>query len=149
MRTYTYWIGGSEGGRDHKIDFSVAKKRAKLLCESQKKTVFVCFEKRGADIPEPLTAYRFHKGKVKAFLEDKEGLRVAFAKVVAIAKKGGAPRKNESGSSTVSFSVSIDEKNLFEHYTKKFADGNKSEMFRRMFSAWEKMMEQVIGTQKS
>ena len=62
--------------------------------------------------------------------------------------KGGRPPREESGTcKPLGFSLSQSEREEFLFYASKFAEGNKSELFRRMFKVWKQNMVSVVGDQ--
>lgn len=117
---------------------------AKKLAVQKKRAVFVCRESGQGS--KPLIGYTSDKGK--AVKLKKEDLPELFEMASRVAARGGRPRATDDGSSSISVSVPREEKAKFDHYAERFAEGNRSEMFRRMFTAWEKMMVQVVGEQE-
>jgi len=73
--------------------------------------------------------------------------KLKFKKSVEKKKRGDAPKKSKEGTTAVSISMTMEDKRDFEMYADKFAKGNKAEMFRRMFKAWEKTVVQIFGEQ--
>lgn len=63
---------------------------------------------------------------------------------------GGRPSRVEGQQcKPIGVSVTRDERDEFEFYAEKFANGNKSELFRRMFQVWKQNMITVVGDQYS
>ena len=134
-KTLELWIDGKCVDRFSK-PINEAIKHAREKAHETSKKVFIVFGdvvKHGFDAAG---------GKYQLKTAQNE-----FKKIVEKRKRGGAPKKSERGAITVSFSMAKEDNERFEMYCDKFADGNKSEMFRRILKAWENMMVQVVGEQ--
>lgn len=65
-----------------------------------------------------------------------------------VKNKGGRPPKEEGGTcKPLGVSLSKSEREEFLFYAERFAAGNKSELFRRMFKVWKDNMISVVGDQ--
>ncbi len=142
MKTYGIWCHGKCLVVKQGV-LKDAAAEAKTLALQHKKAVFVCRDKQSGSVP--LVGYTSKDGK--AIKLKKEALPELFEMSARMGARGGRPRKTEDGSTTLNVSATRLEKQKFDSYAEKFANGNRSEMFRRMFLAWEKMMEQVVGVQ--
>jgi len=144
MKTYGIWCHGKCLTVKQGV-LKDAAAEAQRLALQHKKAVFVCRDKTSGSVP--LVGYTSKEGK--SIKLKKEDLLELFEMSARAGARGGRPRKTEDGSISLTVSATRDEKNKFDLYAEKFAEGNRSEMFRRMFVAWEKMMEQVVGVQKA
>lgn len=142
MKTYGIWSLGKcltvkQGVLRDASEF--AKTEALRL----KQAVFVCRDKTQGSTP--LVGWSSKKGL--AVRLKKEQLPELFEMSARMGARGGRKRETEDGSTTLGFSTTRERKQKFDQYAERFASGNRSEMFRRMFDAWEKMMVQVVGEQ--
>lgn len=142
MKTYGIWCHGKRLEIKQGVLKEVAAEAA-VLALKMKKAVFVCRDKKAGSVP--LVGYSPKDGK--AVRLKKEDLPELFEMSAAAGARGGRPRATEDGSVSLTISATRNEKQKFDQYAEKFAEGNRSEMFRRMFLAWEKMMVQVVGDQ--
>lgn len=122
-----------------------AAAEAQKLALQHKKAVFVCRDKKSGSVP--LVGYSSKEGK--SFKIKKEDLPELFEMSARMGARGGRPRQTEDGSTSLTVSATRECKHKFDLYAERFAKGNRSEMFRRMFESWEKMMVQVVGDQAS